>query len=163
MSLLIRPARPEDGALVYAFIRELAAYEQLEADLSASAEDIAAALFAPAPRVFCALAQWQDEAAGFALWFYNFSTFRGRHGIYLEDLFVRPHLRGRGIGKALLVELARRAVREGCARLEWSVLAWNSPSIAFYEALGARRQEGWHGYRLSDGALLHLAGSEMAS
>ena len=159
MSLLIRPAEPADAALVFAFIRELAAYEGLEAEVSATEEDIAAALFAAAPRVFCALAQWQDEAAGFALWFYNFSTFRGRHGIYLEDVFVRPHLRGRGIGKALLVELASRAVREGCARLEWSVLAWNSPSIAFYEGLGARRQEGWHGYRLSEQALLHLAGS----
>ena len=159
MSLVIRPARPEDEALIFAFIRELADYERMAAEVSATQQDIAAALFAPAPRVFCALAQWQGEAAGFALWFYSFSTFRGRHGLYLEDLFVRPHLRGRGIGKALLAELARRAVREDCARLEWSVLAWNSPSIGFYESLGARRQKGWQGYRLSDAALLRLAGS----
>ncbi len=159
MSLLIRPARPEDGALVFAFIRELAEYERMAGEVSARQEEIAAALFAPAPRVFCLLAEWHGEAAGFALWFYSFSTFKGRHGIYLEDLFVRSHLRGRGIGKALLVELARRAVVEGCARLEWSVLAWNSPSIAFYEGLGARRQDGWHTYRLSDAALRQLAGS----
>jgi GNAT superfamily N-acetyltransferase len=158
VSLLIRPARPEDAALVFDFIQELADYERMASEVRATPEEIAAALFAPAPRVFCSLAEWQGEAAGFALWFYNFSTFRGRHGIYLEDLFVRPQLRGRGIGKALLGELATRAVREGCARLEWSVLAWNSPSIAFYEGLGAKRQDGWHVYRLSDAALLKLAG-----
>lgn len=157
MSLVIRRAVPKDGALVFSFIRELAAYERLSDEVSAREADITAALFAAVPRVFCDIAEWNGEAAGFALWFYNFSTFRGRHGLYLEDLFVRPQLRGRGIGKALLVHLARRAVTEGCARLEWSVLTWNSPSIAFYESLGAKRQEGWYGYRLADAALLHLA------
>jgi GNAT superfamily N-acetyltransferase len=115
------------------------------------------ALFTPRPRVFCDLAEWDGAAAGFALWFYNFSTFRGRCGIYLEDLYVRPGQRGRGIGKALLTHLAGRCQAEGLARLEWAVLDWNAPSIGFYESLGALPQSEWTVYRLTGGALQALA------
>jgi GNAT superfamily N-acetyltransferase len=118
---------------------------------------ITAALFGPNPRVFCDIAEWEDEPAGFALWFYSFSTFRGRHGIYLEDLFVRPAFRGRGLGKALLARLARRCAEEGLARLEWGVLDWNEPSIAFYRSLGAIAMDGWTKNRLDGEALARLA------
>ena len=155
--LTIRPARPDDAELVFAFIRELADYERLAHDVVASPDDIAAALFGPAPRVFCDIAEWDGEAAGFALWFYNFSTFRGRHGLYLEDLYVRPAHRGRGVGKALLARLAQRCTEEGLARLDWAVLDWNAPSIAFYESLGARAAADWTGYRLTGEALGKLA------
>jgi diamine N-acetyltransferase len=117
------------------------------------------ALFSDAPRVFCDIAEWNGEPAGFALWFYNFSTFRGRHGIYLEDLFVREALRGKGIGKALLVQLAQRADREGCARLEWSVLDWNEPSIRFYKSLGAVPMDDWTIFRVTGDALKSLSGT----
>ena len=148
---------PADAQLVYSLVRELAEYERLLDDVDATAEDLARALFGPSPRVFCDIAEWNGETAGFALWFYNFSTFRGRHGIYLEDLFVRPAFRGKGIGKALLVHLAQRAVAEGCARVEWSVLDWNEPSIKFYESLGAIAMEEWTIFRLTGGALTKVA------
>lgn len=153
----VRPARTDDVALVFSLVRELAEYERLLDDVDATAEDLARALFGPTPRVFCDIAEWDGEAAGFALWFYNFSTFRGRHGIYLEDLFVRPAFRGKGIGKALLVHLAQRAVAEGCARVEWSVLDWNEPSIKFYESLGAIPMEEWTIFRLTGVALAKVA------
>ena len=156
MSVTIRPATPADAALIHAFIRELAEYEKLSHEVSASVADIARSLFGANPRVFCDIAEWNGEAAGFALWFYNFSTFRGRHGIYLEDLFVRPQFRGHGLGKALLVNLAARAVREGCARVEWAVLDWNAPSIAFYRSLGARPMDEWTVFRLTGEALEKL-------
>ncbi len=155
--LVIRAAMPADAQLVYSLVRELAEYERLLDDVDATAEDLARALFGPSPRVFCDIAEWNGETAGFALWFYNFSTFRGRHGIYLEDLFVRPAFRGKGIGKALLVHLAQRAVAEGCARVEWSVLDWNEPSIKFYESLGAIAMEEWTIFRLTGGALTKVA------
>ena len=157
MSALIRPAAREDAALIHAFIRELAEYEKLTEDVTASEADIARALFGPNPRVFCDIAEWNGEPAGFALWFYNFSTFRGAHGIYLEDLFVRPQFRGAGLGKALLANLAQRAVREGCARVEWAVLDWNAPSIAFYKSLGALPMDEWTVFRLTGAALAKLA------
>ena len=156
MTLFLRPAAPADVALVFSFIRELAEYEKMSADVVTSEGEIASALFGNNPRVFCDIAEWNGKAAGFALWFYNFSTFRGRHGIYLEDLYVRPQFRGHGLGKALLVNLAKRAVREGCARVEWAVLDWNMPSIAFYESLGARHTKGWYPYRLTGDALQTL-------
>jgi GNAT superfamily N-acetyltransferase len=152
----IRAASASDAATVHAFIRDLAEYERLLDDVDATPGDIEAALFGPNPRVFCDIADWQGAPAGFALWFYNFSTFRGRHGIYLEDLFVRPAYRGHGIGKALVLNLARRAVREDCARVEWSVLDWNEPSIKFYESLGAIPMEEWTIYRLTGSALKKL-------
>ena len=119
--------------------------------------DIAEALFGSAPRCRCDLAFADGEPAGFALWFYNFSTFRGKAGIYLEDLFVEPHMRGHGIGKALLRHLARRCLAEGLPRLQWWVLDWNAPSIAFYESLGAVAQDEWTVYRVSGAALEELA------
>jgi GNAT superfamily N-acetyltransferase len=158
MKPLIRPARPGDEAIVLSFIRELAEYEKLLDSVIATEDSIRAALFGPAPRVFCDIAESDGEAAGFALWFYNYSTFLARHGIYLEDLFVRPRFRGRGIGKALLVNLAARVVREGCGRLEWAVLDWNTPSIDFYESLGAVAMKEWQVYRLTGDALKKLAG-----
>jgi len=158
-ALSIRPARPSDRELIFALVRELADYEKLAHEVDATSADLERALFGPRPRVFCDIAEWRGEAAGFALWFYNFSTFRGRHGIYLEDLFVRPAARGKGIGKALLSNLARRAVKEGCARLEWWVLDWNEPSIAFYKSLGAKAMDEWTVFRLTDEALSKLAQS----
>ncbi len=155
--LVIRPAKPADAALVYSLVRELAEYERLIDDVDATTEDLARALFGPSPRVFCDIAEWDGATAGFALWLYNFSTFRGRHGIYLEDLFVRPAFRGKGIGKALLVHLAKRAAAEGCARVEWSVLDWNEPSIKFYESLGAIPMEEWTIFRLTGEALAKVA------
>jgi GNAT superfamily N-acetyltransferase len=157
MTLVIRSAVPTDTALVVALIGELAQYEKLLDQVVATESPIAAALFRENPRVFCDIAEWDGAPAGFALWFYNFSTFRGAHGIYLEDLFVRPAFRGRGIGKGLLANLARRAVSQGCARLDWAVLDWNQPSIAFYQSLGARHVEGWLPYRLTGEALEKLA------
>ncbi len=155
--LTIRQARPEDTALVFDFIRELAVYERLDHEVVASPGDVSAALFGPSPRVFCDIAEWDAEPAGFALWFYNFSTFRGRHGLYLEDLFVRPAHRGRGIGKALLTHLARRCAAEGLGRMDWAVLDWNAAAIAFYDRLGARPVSDWIGYRLTGEALEALA------
>src|SRR5438477_323831 len=149
MTNRIRPARQEDAALVCDFIRELAEYERLLPDCMATPEAVAADLFAPNPRAFCDIAEASGEPAGFALWFYSYSTFQARHGIYLEDLYVHPRFRGRGVGKALLAHLARRAVEENCGRFEWSVLDWNAPSIAFYEALGAKPVSGWTRYRLN--------------
>jgi GNAT superfamily N-acetyltransferase len=154
--LKIRAATKADGALVYTFIRDLAEYERLLDDVAATQGDIERSLFEPNPRVFCDIAEWDGAAAGFALWFYNFSTFRGRHGIYLEDLFVRPAFRAKGIGKALLENLAKRAVAENCSRVEWSVLDWNEPSIKFYESLGAIPMEEWTIYRLTGEALKKL-------
>ena len=159
MSIAIRRATPEDAALVLAFVRELAEYERLAHEVDADEAMIARALGgdgAP-PRAFCDLAAWDGEPAGFALWFYSFSTFRGRHGLYLEDLFVRPAHRGRGLGAALLRHLAARCRAEGLPRLEWSVLDWNAPAIDFYRRLGARPREGWTGFRLDGEALARLA------
>ena len=157
MTLQIRPPHPDESGLVFSFIHKLAAYEKLAHEVLASEEDIHAALFGPVPRCRCDLAFWDGEPAGFALWFYNFSTFTGKAGIYLEDLFVEPQLRGRGIGKALLKHLARRCVDEGLGRLQWAVLDWNAPSIAAYRAMGATPVDDWTLYRLSGDALERLA------
>lgn len=159
MALQIRPAEPEDAGTIVRLIRDLADYEKLLHEAKATEADIAAALFAPAPRVFCDIARWNGEPVGFALWFYTFSTFVGRHGIWLEDLFVDPKMRGLGIGKALLSGLAERCVAEGLGRLEWAVLDWNAPSIAFYESLGARAMDDWTIYRLTGEALARAGGS----
>ena len=157
MSLTIRPAVTSDASLVLSLVRELAEYERLLHEVEATEGMIAAALFSQVPKVFADIAEWKGEPAGLALWFYNYSTFRGRHGLYLEDLFVRPALRGHGIGKALLRELARRCVTEGLARLEWSVLDWNAPSIGFYKSLGAVAKDEWTVYRLSGEPFARLA------
>ena len=159
MEISIRRAAADDTQIVCAFIRELAEYERLEQECVATPEALRAALFAPAPRVFCDIAETAGSPAGFALWFYSYSTFQAKHGIYLEDLYVRPGFRGVGIGKALLVHLAKRAATEDCGRFEWSVLDWNAPSIAFYETLGAKAVAGWTRYRLDGQALTALAHS----
>jgi GNAT superfamily N-acetyltransferase len=155
--LSIRPARSGDAGVVTQFVRELAEYEKLTHEVEATEAMIDAALFGPNPRVFCDIAEWDGEPVGNALWFLNFSTFSGRSGIYLEDLFVRPALRGRGIGKALMVHLARRCVAQGWARFEWSVLDWNAPSIAFYKSIGAQLKDEWTICRVSGAALAKLA------
>ena len=156
----LRPAAPTDAPEILALIRELADYEHLLHEVDATREGLHAALFGPTPRVFCDLAEQDGVIAGFALWFYSFSTFRGRHGIYLEDLFVRPAMRGRGIGRALLAGLASRCLREDLARLEWSVLDWNEPALAFYRTLGARGMKDWIPHRVTGEALLTLAGGD---
>jgi len=157
MSLEIRQAGPADAGLILGFIRALADYEKLLSEVAASQADVARDLFGPAPRVFCDIAEADGEPVGFALWFYNYSTFRGRHGIWLEDLFVVPEARGKGAGKALLKRLARRCVDEGLGRLEWAVLDWNAPSIAFYDSLGAAALDDWTTRRLAGEALARLA------
>jgi GNAT superfamily N-acetyltransferase len=157
MSLSIRPAAASDAALVFAFVRELAEYERLAHEVDASEGDIAKALFGEHPRVFAEIAEWEGKPAGFALWFYNFSTFRGRHGIYLEDLFVRPEFRSKGIGKVLLRHLARRCLAEGLPRLEWWVLNWNEPALGVYRSIGAIPMEEWTVQRMTGEALNQLA------
>jgi diamine N-acetyltransferase len=162
VTVTVRPVRRGEAGLVLDLVRGLAEYEKLAHEVEASEGALAAALFAENPRVFCDIAEIggevEGEAAGFALWFYSFSTFRGRHGIYLEDLFVRPEHRGAGVGKALLVNLAQRCVREGLGRLEWAVLDWNAPAIAFYRSMGARLLDDWTVCRLDGAALLALGG-----
>ncbi|MFF8832319.1 GNAT family N-acetyltransferase [Streptomyces sp. NPDC015131] len=154
---MIRSAVIDDVPALHAMVRELAEYEKALDEVQAGEEDLREALFGERPAAFAHIAETEDgQVAGFALWFLNFSTWRGVHGIYLEDLYVRPHLRGGGHGKALLRELARICVARGYQRLEWSVLNWNAPSIAFYESLGARPQDEWTVYRLTDGALAEL-------
>jgi GNAT superfamily N-acetyltransferase len=157
VTLSLRPARPGDEAAIMALIAALAQYEKLEHAVESSAADIAAALFAENPRAFCDLAEVDGAVVGFALWFYTFSTFRGRHGIYLEDLFVRPEARRAGAGTALLRHLARRCVAEGLGRFEWAVLDWNAPAIAFYRAQGAQLLGNWTLCRVDGDALAALA------
>ncbi len=157
MTIAIRPAVAGEAGLVLTLIRELAEYETLLHEVDAEEADLAAALFGPAPGVSCDIAEWDGQPVGFALWFYSFSTFRGRHGIYLEDLFVRPAGRGRGIGRALLAGLARRCRDERLARLEWSVLDWNAPAIGFYESVEAVPCPGWTRFRLDGAALSAFA------
>ncbi|HZL63274.1 MAG TPA: GNAT family N-acetyltransferase [Pseudolabrys sp.] len=157
MNLAIRAAVPADAALIFALVRELADYEKLSGEMDATPEAIAAALFAREPRLFCDIAEWNGEPAGFSVWFLNFSTFRGRQGIYVEDLFVQPAFRKRGIGKALMARLARRCVDEGWARFEWAVLDWNVPSIEFYRSIGAQVMDEWRICRLSGEALQAFA------
>ncbi len=157
MTLKIRSAQPHEAGLVHGFVLKLADYEKLLHEVTATEEDTREALFGSTPRCYAELAFWNGEPAGFALWFYNFSTFAGKAGIYLEDLFVEPKFRGKGIGKALLKHLARRCVAEGLPRFQWWVLDWNAPSIAFYRSLGAVPQEEWTVYRVSGEALKALA------
>ena len=158
MPVSIRPATPSDAALIHQFILDLADYEKLLDTVQATEADTAAALFGPKARAFADIAEIDGQPVGFALWFYNYSTFVGRHGIYLEDLFVRPSARGSGAGKALLAGLAKRCVDEGLGRLEWSVLDWNAPSIAFYDSLGAAAMDEWIIRRLTGENLTTLAG-----
>lgn len=157
MSLMIRRATPADSADVFALVQELAAYEKLSHEVVANEADIAGALFADHPVLFCDIAEWNGEIAGFAVWFVNFSTFAGKPGLYLEDLFVRPAFRRNGIGQALLGHLARHCVDKGWARLQWSVLDWNAPSITFYKSLGAELMDDWTLCKVTGTALSALA------
>ena len=157
MSLSIRRARPEDAALIFSLLCELAEYEKLTHEVEATEGGIAAALFSDQPRITCEIAEWNGEGVGFAVWFFNFSTFSGRPGIFLEDLFVRPAFRGKGIGKGLLVHLAKLCVENRWSRMQWSVLDWNTPSIDFYKSLGAEMMDEWKLCKVTGPALSQLA------
>ena len=154
----IRPANEADATEIFALVNELAAFEKLTDEVDATEESLSAALFGPNPRVHCEIAEAAGgRIVGFALWFYTFSTFRGRHGVWLEDLFVRPDWRRKGFGKALLAEVAKRCVSENLPRLEWSVLDWNQQAIDFYGAQGAKLLDDWTICRVTDAALWRLA------
>ncbi|QQR40206.1 GNAT family N-acetyltransferase [Devosia rhizoryzae] len=155
-SLSIRPARPEDARLILDFVVALAAYENLAHEVVATEADIARDFFGGDRKVFAEIAEWEGKPVGFALWFYTYSTFQGRHGIWLEDLYVDPSLRGKGIGKALLKHLAKRCVRDGLGRFEWWVLDWNEPSIQFYKSQGGVMQDEWTKVRIDGPALAKL-------
>jgi GNAT superfamily N-acetyltransferase len=155
----IRPIAPADVPAVVALVHDLAAYEKAPEQCHLTAAQLHSALFGPSPALFGLIASEPDEpVAGFALYFLNFSTWEGVHGIYLEDLFVRPQQRGSGLGKALLIRLAQIAVDRGYARVEWSVLDWNTPSIEFYRSLDAVPMNGWTTFRLTGPALRTAAG-----
>ena len=158
MTTTIRSATADDAALIVRFIAALADYEKLSHEAKATEGDVLRDLFGPEPKVFCEIAEWEGRPVGFALWFYTYSTFQGRHGIWLEDLFVDPDVRGQGIGKALLVNLAQRCVREGLGRFEWWVLDWNEPSIEFYKSQGGVMQDEWTKVRI-DGEALQTLGT----
>jgi GNAT superfamily N-acetyltransferase len=157
VSLAIRTATSADLPLIAELIRALAEYERLSDEVRFDEAVLGDKLFGPRPYAEVLIGEVDGEAQGFALFFHNFSTFEGRPGIYLEDLFVRPAARGKGLGKALLAELARLAVERGCARLEWWVLDWNEPSIGFYRSLGARPMDEWTVMRVDGAALAALA------
>jgi GNAT superfamily N-acetyltransferase len=154
---VIRPAVPADVPRISELIAELADYERSLDQVTARTADLHAALFADQPTVYAHVAQVGDAVVGFALWFLNFSTWLGKHGIYLEDLYVSPQMRGRGIGRALLRELAALCQQRGYGRLEWWVLDWNSPAISFYRSIGAAPMSDWTVYRLAGQALTDLA------
>lgn len=156
MSVQVRPATAADVGAIWGFIRDLADYERLLDQAVVTQADLTRDLFGPNPRVFCDIAEADGAAVGFALWFYSYSTFVGRHGIYLEDLYVAPAARGQGAGRALITGLARRCVAEGLGRLEWAVLDWNSPAIGFYDSLGAASMDDWTVRRLTSEALATL-------
>ena len=154
--LSLRDAVPQDAELIVTYVRELAEFERLTQECVAEAEDFRRFLF-EAPRAHAMMAEWNGAPAGFALYFYNFSTFLGRPGLYLEDLFVRPAFRRNGIARAIFQALACKAVAEGCGRFEWSVLDWNENAIRFYRGLGAEAMEGWTTQRLTGDALGRLS------
>jgi GNAT superfamily N-acetyltransferase len=153
----VRPIRPDDVPAVVGLVRELAEYEKAAHEVRLTEEQLTAALFGDAPRLFGHVADVGGEVVGMALWFLNFSTWRGTHGIYLEDLYVQPQHRGSGLGRELLRTLAEVCVERGYGRLEWSVLDWNTPSIDFYTAAGAVPMDEWTVFRLTDGALSTFA------
>ncbi|MFD0900835.1 GNAT family N-acetyltransferase [Actinomadura sediminis] len=154
---MIRPATTDDVPDILRLVRDLAEYERALHEVKATEEQLRERLFGDEPKVFANVAEHDGRVVGFALWFLTFSTWNGTHGIYLEDLYVEPDVRGRGYGRLLLTELARIADERGYERVEWSVLNWNEPAIGFYEALGARPQDEWTVYRLTGEALAHCA------
>jgi GNAT superfamily N-acetyltransferase len=155
--LRLRDATPKDVPLMLEYVRELAEYERAGEKVVARAEDLERHLFGERPLAFAVMAEWGEAPAGWAIWFYNFSTWEGRPGLYLEDLFVRPAFRGRGVGKALLKHLAAVALDKGCTRYVWQVLDWNTPSLEFYEAMGATVLREWLTCRVEGEALRSLA------
>ncbi len=157
--LTITIAAERDIPHILAFIKALAEYERLADSVVATEDGLRATLFGPRPYAECVIARWQGEPAGFALFFHNYSTFLARPGVYLEDLFVKPEFRGKGIGRSLLQYLAGVAVERNCGRLEWSVLDWNESAIGFYKSLGAEPLEDWTIFRVKGDALARLAGS----
>lgn len=157
---MIRTARADDVPEIYRLMRDLASYEKSLASVTATEEDLRRSLFGDSPAVFAHVATAGERIVGFALWFLNYSTWVGRHGIYLEDLYVEPGLRGRGHGKALLTELARICADRGYGRLEWAVLDWNTPSIEFYKSIGAEPMDEWTVYRLAGPALRALGSAD---
>ncbi len=157
MSIVIRQAKRGDEAQILSFIRALADYEKLSDEVAATSDHLRQTLFSAHPKAFALIAEIDDEPVGFAIYFFNFSTFLGKHGLYLEDLYVREARRGAGVGKALLARLAQIALEHDCGRMEWSVLDWNAPSIALYKSLGANPMDEWTVYRLKGEALDKLA------
>ncbi|MCW1935466.1 GNAT family N-acetyltransferase [Pseudomonas sp. MDMC_285] len=157
MPLHIRPATPEDAELILRFITDLAIYEKAEHEVKTDAAGIRDSLFAEGSTAHGLICENDGQPIGYAVYFFNYSTWLGKHGLYLEDLYVSPDARGLGAGKALLHHLAQLAVARGCGRFEWSVLDWNTPAIDFYESFGARPQSEWIGYRLTGQALLDFA------
>ena len=158
MATTIRTATEADVAQILEFIRALAAYEREPDAVTASETDLLRDGFGPTPFYFCLIADLDGKPAGFAFYFFNYSTWKGRPGLYLEDLFVHPEFRGLGIGKALLERVAAIAVEQNCPRLQWEVLDWNTPAIDFYRAMGAEFLDEWRNVRVSGEALLRLAG-----
>lgn len=146
----IRPAEIQDSELILGFIKQLAQYEKLEHEVSASLKLLEENLFSAKSKAYCLIAEYNSVPVGFALYFYNFSTFLGKPGLYLEDLFVEPEYRGQGIGKALLTELIKIAQKENLGRVEWWVLDWNKPSIDFYKSLGAKAMDEWTVFRITE-------------
>ena len=163
MAVTIRSATIEDAPLVLRFIRELAEYERLAHECVATEADVRATLFGPQPQAEVLIAEADGEPAGWALFFHNYSTFLARRGLYLEDLFVRPEMRGRGVGRALLARLAAIARERGCGRFEWSVLDWNESAIGFYRSLGAEPMSEWTVYRVTGAALERLADEDRSA
>jgi GNAT superfamily N-acetyltransferase len=157
MPLSIRPATQDDAELILRFITELAIYEKAEHEVKTDAQGIRDSLFASDSPAYALIAENNGEPVGFAVYFFNYSTWLGKRGLYLEDLYVRPDQRGEGFGKALLKHLARIAVERGCGRMEWSVLDWNTPAIDFYRSLNATPQDEWTTFRLTGSALLEAA------
>ena len=155
--LKIRGATPADAALILSLIRELADYEKLAREVTATEAGLTATLFGARPSAECVIAEFDGEPAGFALFFHNYSTFLGKPGLYLEDLYVKPELRGKGLGRRLLAHLAALALSRGCGRFEWAVLDWNEPALRFYKNLGARTMDSWKIHRLTGDPLKALA------
>ncbi|MDR0225298.1 MAG: GNAT family N-acetyltransferase [Burkholderiaceae bacterium] len=162
-TLQIRPATPDDAELIIRFVRELAVYEKAEHEVLATPEHVKRTLFSDNPSVFGLICLAGDQPVGFAVYFFNYSTWQGRHGLYLEDLYVTPEARGLGAGTALLRRLAQIAVEKDCGRFEWSVLDWNLPSIEFYDRLGALPQKEWIRYRVTGDTLLNMAAEPSAA
>ncbi len=160
MSLNIREATKKDSALILQFVKALASYEKAEHEVVATEASIADSIFGADSNTYALICERNGLPIGFAVYFFNYSTWQGRRGLYLEDLFVTPSERGCGAGKALLQYLARLAVENNCGRFEWSVLDWNEPAIKFYESLGAKAKEEWIGYQLAGDALVKLAAGD---